>query len=430
MGAPLIYRNREIGSERFALVVCTEHGPIKAITAVHRQQYARRIGGIRFVTAGSLTEVGHLASCMTEKCSLAEIPADGQKTIVICPNGLPVSDEAKAEIIAEHIRAVIAVDPGCIFGPDMNVSEAVLDIVARQRDLLDHVTGLTEECGGLSIDQNGYTAFGIAQSINFFCEKIKLKQRRITIQGFGAVGAHLGRLLDSENSQLVAVSTVKGVLIATTGKKLPGQVLFEYWVRSGEDALEEFYKSLPAGAGIEFHRNPNLLFSVPTDIFIPAARTSVLAMPEELATVRNENEDVNDVVEFLSLTGVRLVAEAANHPLTISAEQYLESHGVSVLPDSTINSGGLIACYIEWALRDRLMQEGQNLPAVERKAKAQIRFIIQKRVKKLLDQPLKMRSNARAAALADSVVLEKRYGFSSATNGHQTANFWLSQHLL
>ena len=429
MGAPLILKNHEISNERFALVVQTKHGSITAITAVHQQKFTRRIGGIRFVTAGGLTEVGHLASCMTDKRSLADIPADGQKTIIICPDGIPESNKAKARIIAEHIRAVIAVDPGSIFGPDMNVSEAVLDIVAGDPELLDHVTGLSEGFGGLSIDKNGHTAFGIAQSINLLCDQIRLTTRRITIQGFGAVGAHLGRALDRPGSYLVAVSTIKNVLIASHGKTLPGRVLFEYWSKFGEDALEEYHKSLPVDSGIEFHDDPDLLFTVPTDIFIPAARTSVLAMPEELTTVREENKSVRDVCQFLSDTGVRVVAEAANRPLTPLAEEYLESHGVGILPDFVINCGGLIACYIEWGKREKLMHDDQSGLLIKTQAKEQIRTIIKQRMKILSSEPNKIRSNARRAAVTQSVILEKRYGVSSATNGHQTAEYWLSEHL-
>jgi glutamate dehydrogenase (NAD(P)+) len=429
MGAPLVLRNHVIGTESFALVVQTEHGPITAITAVHQQKFIRRIGGIRFVTAGGLTEVGHLASCMTKKRSLADIPADGQKTIITCPDGIPDSNEAKAKIIVEHIRAVIAVDSGCIFGPDMNVSEAVLDIVAADPDLLDHVTGLSEDFGGLSIDKNGHTAFGIAQSISFLCDRIGLTTRRITIQGFGAVGAHLGRALDTPNSHLVAVSTINGVLIATQGTTLPGRVLFDYWSKFGDDALAEYHESLPADSGIEFHDDPDLLFTVPTDIFIPAARTSVLATPAELPTVREENSSVRDVCQFLSQTGVRVVAEAANHPLTPLAEEYLESHGVGILPDYVINGGGLIACYIEWGSRDDLMRDGQRSRLIKTQAKQRISTIIEQQMKSLSDEPNNIRSNARTAALTHSDFLEKRYGVLSATNGHQTAAYWLSEHL-
>lgn len=424
-----VSRGCEIDNEKFALVVQTQHGPITATTAVHQQKFARRIGGVRFVTKGSLAEVGHLAKCMTDKCFLAEIPADGQKTIVVCPEGLPNSDEFKAAIMAEHIRAVISFDPGCIFGPDMNVPESVLDLLSRESDLLDHVTGLSEGCGGLGIDRNGYTAHGIAYGVNLFCKERGLIDRTITIQGLGAVGAHVGRLLDTENSEIVAVSTAGGALVARPGSKLPGRQLFEYWTRFGEDAPEKYFRSLDVADGFIFDPNPDLLFTVPTDIFIPAARTSVLAMPEEMEVVRKENSSVRDVCEFLAKTGVRVVAEAANHPLTTLAEGFLESYGVGVLPDYVINCGGLIACYIEWALRENLLRSDQSRKSVERQARVRIEAAIGQRMKRMLDHPTQMCSNAHAAVLADSAALEQRYGLSSAKNGHQTAAFWLSEHL-
>src|ERR1041384_4693234 len=345
-----VSRNRQIDDQKFDLVVETKHGSVTAITAVHKQNFGSHIGGVRFVTDGTQEEVAHLAMCMSKKCAAALIPADGQKSIIICPDGIPDSDDLKAEIIRAHSREVLSRDPCCIFGPDMKVTESVMDLLAGDSDLLNHVTGLSEESGGLSIDKNGHTALGIAHSIAVFCKSKGLTRPSITIQGFGAVGAHLGRLLHKGNMTVVGISTARGALFAQPSCGLPVDVLFEYWQRFDELAPEKYFASLENPSGLFFDPNPDRLFTVPTDIFVPAARTRILATAEELETVRTENSSVRDVSEFLADTGVRLIAEAANQPLTPLAEESLECCGVGVLPDYAINCGGLIACYIEWAL--------------------------------------------------------------------------------
>jgi hypothetical protein len=135
-------RDINIGGERFALLVETQHGKITARTAVHAQGFRRRIGGARFVRDGDVAEVGHLASGMTWKCAAAGLPADGEKSVITCPDGIPESIEERAAVLSEHARQVRDVDAGVIFGPDMNNGEDVMSLASEADDLRDHITGL------------------------------------------------------------------------------------------------------------------------------------------------------------------------------------------------------------------------------------------------------------------------------------------------
>ena len=76
-----ISRNVTIGAEVFPLVVETVHDGATATTAIHRQRFAHRQGGVRFSRAGSLAELGHLASGMTEKCAASGVRLDGLKCL-------------------------------------------------------------------------------------------------------------------------------------------------------------------------------------------------------------------------------------------------------------------------------------------------------------------------------------------------------------
>src|SRR5579885_1785231 len=154
-----ISRDVQIDGERFKVLVETVHptrgyGEIRACTAVHEQRFARRIGGVRFVREAApedRTEVGELASAMTWKSALAGIPADGEKSVVYCPDGLPKPAEM-AGIMAGHLEELKAADPGVIFGPDINCGEEVMDLLAHRHGEGDHVSGLIKGKGGLSID--------------------------------------------------------------------------------------------------------------------------------------------------------------------------------------------------------------------------------------------------------------------------------------
>jgi glutamate dehydrogenase (NAD(P)+) len=385
-GEPVIRRDVAIEGEPFALVVQTRHGDAVATTAIHRQAFERRMGGARFVPAegdgprDGLAEVGHLSSAMTEKALAAMIPADGQKTVIVAPPEVVGDEDRKVAILAEHIRAVVAEDPGATFGPDINVGEEIQDRLAAEPDLLDHVTGLSTRARGLSIDRYGYTAEGVVQSIRVALGG-RVRGVRVSVQGFGAVGAHAARLLGEAGARLVVASNARGTLIAGDNGDLDAAELFSLWQARGDDSLAAYRERHP---DVGFATDPDVLLDVPVDVFVPAARTSVLAMADELDGIRRaENPHVRDAVEFHRRTGARLIAEGANHPLSENAELYLEEQGVRILPDYIVNCGGLIGCRVEWEER-RKPAELQDLDGLARAALERIHRTIDTNVGELL----------------------------------------------
>ena len=191
-----ISRDVQINGVRFKVVVETPYptrayGEIRACTAVHEHCFARRIGGVRFVPGAppdERTELAELAEAMTWKSALAAIPADGEKTVVYCPDGLPQPDEM-AKILAAHLAELTTADLGVIFGPDINCNEVVMTRLARMHGAGDHVSGLLEGKGGLSIDSHGYTAHGMESALLAAAKRLgwDLSKMRATVQGFGAV---------------------------------------------------------------------------------------------------------------------------------------------------------------------------------------------------------------------------------------------------
>jgi glutamate dehydrogenase (NAD(P)+) len=402
-GEPHILRNHDIDGEIFALVVQTRHGGCVATTAVHQQDFPRHIGGARCVpaptgggAADGLSEVGHLSSTMTEKCMAAMIPADGQKTVVVSTPEVMGDDARKVAILAEHERAVASIDPGVIFGPDMAVPEAIQDALSRQDGLADHVTGLSSGNRGLSIDDNGYTGIGVAEAVRTVYGDT-LAGRTVSIQGFGAVGAHTARLLAQLGARVVAVSNALGALVAEGDAALDVEAMFHAWSSARSDQWIRSY----AAPGARLETDPNALFSTPAEIVVPAARTSVLATADELDEIRaKENPDARDVAEFLAATGVKLVAEGANHPLSEAAEAYLEQHGVIILPDYIINCGGLIGCWVEWEARRSGHDE--RVAQMDDEARARVRETVRENVEEL------RRAGMGARAAAERIVQRNR----------------------
>ncbi len=387
---PTVRRGVVVDGEPFALVVESTLDWYVATTAIHRQEFQWHLGGARFVEDGDFSEVAHLAQAMSEKCLAAMIPGDGQKSIIRCPGGVPTSTADRAAILAAHIRDVIRVAPGSVFGPDMNNPEAVVDLVGEAPDLRQHVTGMSEAHGGFGIDRNGYTAGGLADAIGFVV-KARPTLRSATIQGFGAVGAHTARRLASLGLVVRAISTERGAIVADAAAGLDIDRLFNAWQCGGDEAVARCASDL----GPTVHTDPDseLLFEVPTDVFVPAARTLVLAMPDELTAARKENPAAHDVVHFRESTGAQLIAEAANYPLTVRAERYLEEAGAVVLPDYIVNCGGLIGAYFEWAYREDLLRHPDCRPDVEATARRFTAAVIGCNVREVLNSSV----NAREA---------------------------------
>jgi glutamate dehydrogenase (NAD(P)+) len=336
-------------------VLETSHGATVAFTAVHGNSFSNRLGGVRFVEHGSVDEVRHLASGMADKCAAARVPVDGQKTLVICPHGVPASPAERAAVLAEHIRRVVAKDPRGIFGPDMACGNEVLDLLADDPSVAPHITGLSETHGGLGINRHAFTARGVVHAFASITKNANDRVGSATVQGFGMVGAPVAKALWRRGIVVRAVSNVTGTLVSTLGTVgLDVPRLFAMWRELGDASLAAYAETDPCA---RFVPDPNELFAVRAQLFVPAARTTVLARAEELEECRQENQDVRSVEEFLERTGVEIVLQAANHPLTEAAEEYLERGGVMMLPDVLVNIGGMVGCHAEWRYR-RLVRRG------------------------------------------------------------------------
>jgi glutamate dehydrogenase (NAD(P)+) len=380
-----------------ANLMTTRHGDAIATTAVHDRAFSHRLGGVRFVERGSIDEVRHLAAGMADKCAASQVPVGGQKTLVICPSGVPSDVDHRAEILASHIREIAASNDGGIFGPDMACGSDVLDRIATMPDVGSRVTGLSDAYFGLDINRRAFTARGVVHAFDCLTRLRETPAASVTIQGFGMVGAPIALALAQRGVKVHAVSNRNGALIDAKG--LDVAWLFAWWNESGDDCLGRYASNIP---GARLARDPNELFDVRADVFVPAARTTVLARTDELEACRSENGDVQSVEQFLDRSECAVVLEAANHPLTTAAEEFLEQRGVRVLPDVLVNTGGMVGCYAEWRYRDVVRRGSVSLDDLADRCHAHTARTIEANVRSLIAAE----SSARCSAA--SIVMRNR----------------------
>jgi glutamate dehydrogenase (NAD(P)+) len=325
----------------FSFPVELDDGRLEVFTG-YRIQHSRvrgpAKGGIRYHPSVDIDEVRGLASLMTWKCALLDLPFGGAKGGVVCdPSILSTSELARltrayARALAPFIGSHVDVP-----APDVNTNEQTmawfLDEFERQTGVHDPsvITGKPLAVGGVP-GRGEATGRGVAIVTISMLERlgIPLDRARIAVQGFGKVGGEAARILEEEGCRIVAVSDVSCGLYNPDGLDVAG---IAHALRfSGRHLLHDC-----AGVDAEFIRSDEVL-TVDCDVLIPAAL-------EGQITERNAG----------SITA-RLIVEGANGPTTASADRILESRGVIVVPDILANAGGVVVSYFEW------LQGLQGLP--------------------------------------------------------------------
>jgi glutamate dehydrogenase (NAD(P)+) len=208
-------------------------------------------------------------------------------------------------------------------GTDEQVMAWIMDTYSQQvgYSVPAVVTGKPVVLGGAR-GRNEATSRGLVFLIREVAERLRLRlgQSTAVIQGFGNVGCNTARFLDELGVKIIGVSDV------TTGiyqpKGLSVQSLLEYV--AGHRFL--FLKGFPGGEAIS---NVQLL-ELGCDILVPAAMQNQITL---------ENAERIDC---------KLLAEGANGPTTLEADEVLNQKGVYILPDILANAGGVIVSYFEW----------------------------------------------------------------------------------
>jgi glutamate dehydrogenase (NAD(P)+) len=285
-------------------------------------------GGIRFSPDVNLDEVKALATWMTWKSSLLNLPLGGAKGGVrVDPRKLSMKElERLTRRYTAEIINIIGPDID-IPAPDVNTNAQVMawimDVYSMQkgRSIPGVVTGKPIEIGG-SVGREPATGMGLYFVLKALCEKLdcKLKDQSIVIQGFGNVGGTIAELLYKDGCKILAVSDISTGIYCKDGLDI--EKLLEY-VKKGKylkDYPNDNYKRIS---------NDELLTSK-CDVLIPAAIEN---------QITEKNADKIDC---------KIVLEGANGPTTPEADNILFSKGIKVVPDILANSGGVCVSYFEY----------------------------------------------------------------------------------
>lgn len=289
-------------------------------------------GGIRYAPDVTLDEVRALASWMTWKCAVVNIPFGGAKGGVICdPAKL---SPGELERITRRYTAELGEWLGPerdIPAPDVGTSEQVMAWVmdtyamhVRQATTAV-VTGKPIELGG-SRGRREATGRGIMICCNAALAKLGMRREgcRVVIQGFGNVGSMAAKLMQQAGYKIVGLADINGGLYNEKGFDVPKVI---DWVFTQRKPLPDF----PAG-GTKMSKL-DVLFQ-PCEVVIPAA-------------VENQITQQN-----ASRVQARILCEGANGPTTWQADAIIEGKGIFTIPDILGNAGGVTVSYFEW-VQDR-----------------------------------------------------------------------------
>jgi glutamate dehydrogenase (NAD(P)+) len=282
-------------------------------------------GGIRYHPQVDLDEVRALASLMTWKTALVDLPYGGAKGGVDCdPRQMqPREVERVTRTFVERIHMFIGPHED-IPAPDVNTDPQVMAWIVDEYSKFRGyspgvVTGKPLQVGGSEgrISATGRGAAVIAARAAADAG-VQMQGATVAIQGFGNVGYWAGHFLAAMGARVVAISDVDGGIHAGGGID-PERAMGAARAEGSVVALD----------GVERISNDDLL-ALDVDILVPAALGGVI-------TAANARD-----------VRARMVVEGANAPVTPAADAILEERGVQVVPDILANAGGVTVSYFEW----------------------------------------------------------------------------------
>ncbi len=351
---------------------------VKVFTG-YRVQHSNTLGpykgGIRYHENVDLGEVAALATLMSFKCSLLNLPLGGGK------GGVRVDPTQLSRTEKQNLTRRFTSEIGMMIGPDVDIPAPdmgtdpqtmawMMDTYSQERGhaIPGVVTGKPIEIGG-SYGRMGATGLGVVFTAEKACEKLKIAMNQATmvIQGFGNVGMHAALYAHQRGTKILAVSDVSGGIYDRNGLDIPAVISYV----NEHKVLKGFPKAEPV-------TNSDLL-TIKCDILAPCALDGVIT---------SENVEKIDA---------KIVVEGANGPCTQHAAARLTERGVLNVPDILANGGGVIVSYFEWV---------QSLAYYfwdEEQVNAKMKQIITHAFDKVWDLKVEKNIDMRTAALGTAV---------------------------
>jgi len=332
----------EFADELGPLKIIHVHEPsvgLKAILVIDNVAKGPSIGGVRMAPDVSTEECVRLARAMTYKNAAAGLPHGGGKAVLYGDPKMPKAD--KEQLIRAMANALRQTED-YIFAPDMGTDE---ECMAWVKDEIGRVVALPREIGGIPLDEIGATGWGLSHATEValeYCD-FEMKDARIAVQGFGAVGKNTARFLTERGAVLVAAADSRSTIHHPGG--LDVTRLIE--IKESGGALADY--------GDADVLDRDAVVGVDCDIWIPAARPDVIH---------------EDNVQQLK---AKLVVEGANIPITHGAEKMLADRGILCIPDFIANAGGVICAAMEY----HGSSEGAAMQTIEEKLRRNTRLVLE-----------------------------------------------------
>lgn len=334
-----------------------ENGEVEIFTGYrvqHNNSLGPYKGGLRYHPTVDIDAARALAMWMTWKTSLAGLPYGGAK------GGIQLDPTQYSDSELERITRRFTYALGDNIGPELDIPAPdvntnpqtmawILDTYmstkspAERSTNMHVVTGKPIGAGG-SEGRDRATGYGVFLNIKFWAEnkKVDLKDKKFIVQGFGNVGYWAAFFLEKEGAILTAVQDAYGSIVNEDG--ISAKKLLEY-ATANKGSILGFSDAKPMD-NTDF-------FSLDCDICIPAALGNQI-------TAANASK-----------IKAYLIAEGANGPTDVDAEEILLRKGIDIIPDILCNSGGVIASYFEW-LQNRngeIWQLDEVMSKLEKKLK-------------------------------------------------------------
>ncbi|MEX1188394.1 MAG: Glu/Leu/Phe/Val dehydrogenase [Bacteroidia bacterium] len=323
---------------RFPIKVGNDFQVIEAYRVEHSHHKLPTKGGIRFSTAVNQDEVMALAALMTYKCAIVDVPFGGAKGgIKISPR--KTSPEEMERITRRYTSELIKknfIGPGIdVPAPDYGSSEREMAWIADtyatfypgEMNALACVTGKPISQGGIRGRKEATglgVYYGIREALNIEedCAKWGLTTgiagKTFVIQGFGNVGFHSAKFIYEGGGKVIAISEWDGALFNPEG-------IDPFAVEAHRNKTGSI-KGYPLAQDYDKYG----ALEIECDVLVPAAL---------------ENQINKDNCERIKC---KIIAEAANGPVTPEAEEVLIKKGVYIIPDIYLNAGGVTVSYFEW----------------------------------------------------------------------------------
>ncbi len=316
-----------------AIPVQLDDGRLEVFTGYRVQHSIARgpaKGGIRYAPDVTLDEVKALASWMTWKCAVVNIPFGGAKGGIICdPMQLsPFELERMTRRYTAEILEFIGPERD-VPAPDVNTDEQVMAWVMDTYSMHTRqtttavVTGKPIDLGG-SRGRREATGRCCMIVCNEALKKLGMAQAgaRVVIQGFGNVGSMAAQQMAAHGYKIISVSTIDGAIYNSQGLDIPALIAYR--------AKHKTILGFPEAEQIDAQE----ALLLDCDILLPAAT-------ENQITSHNAGK-----------IKAKILCEGANGPTTADADPILRENGVFVIPDIMANAGGVTVSYFEW-VQDR-----------------------------------------------------------------------------